>query len=54
MVTHAGPHAQTFFGIIKLGRRPVPRTELVTMPDGVQITLLWFEPEDASADAPLV
>ncbi|GLC37167.1 hypothetical protein PLESTB_000987200 [Pleodorina starrii] len=49
-----GPHAQTFFGVIKLGPRPVPRKELVTMPDGVQITLLWFEPKDAAADAPLV
>ncbi|GIM16412.1 hypothetical protein Vretimale_19016 [Volvox reticuliferus] len=49
-----GPHAQTFFSVIKLGARPVPRKELVTMPDGVQITLLWFEPKLVAEDAPLV
>ncbi|GLI66122.1 hypothetical protein VaNZ11_009850 [Volvox africanus] len=49
-----GPHAQTFFSVIKLGASPIPRKELVTMPDGVQIALLWFEPKLVAEDAPLV
>ncbi|KAG2453388.1 hypothetical protein HYH02_001612 [Chlamydomonas schloesseri] len=50
----SGPNAQTFFSVIHLGARPVPRKELVTMPDGVQVILLWFERSDIKPDAPCV
>jgi hypothetical protein len=50
----SGAHAQTFFSLIKLGKRPTPRRDIVVMADGVQIVLDWFDAPDTPHDAPLV
>ena len=50
----SGAHAQTFFSLIKFGKRPTPRRDVVVMGDGVQIVLDWFDAPDTPRDAPLV
>lgn len=50
----SGAHAQTFFSLIKFGKRPTPRRDVVVMADGVQVVLDWFDAPDTPLDAPLV